>query len=69
MEENMPATSKEPGTMKKIKHILLTGESLATEKRRAERKSEIEMGDKTYRFLLIFFFLLFWVIMIWKAFV
>lgn len=64
----MATQSKQPSAMEKIKHILLTGESLADEKRKAERKTQIEMGDKTYRFLLMFFFLLFWVITIWKAF-
>lgn len=60
---------KKPKTIDKLKHILLTGESLANEKRKAELRPKIEMADKTFRVGLLFFFLLFWIIVIWRYFV
>ncbi|MBP3703104.1 MAG: hypothetical protein J6I65_04870 [Lachnospiraceae bacterium] len=58
----------EPTFREKFKHILMTGESLANEQRKAEIKPKIDLADKAYRFVLLFFFLLFWVIAIWRYF-
>lgn len=61
-------TDSKPNAMEKIKHIIMTGESVGSEQRRAELEPKIGMADKTYRFVLIFFVLLFWVVVIWKNF-
>lgn len=58
----------EPTFREKFTHLIMTGESLANEKRKAEIKPKIDMADKAYRFVLLFFFLLFWIILIWQYF-
>ena len=51
-----------------FKNLIMTGETLANEERKAQIKPKIDLADKAYRFVLLFFFLLFWVIVIWQYF-
>lgn len=61
-------SEQEPNFKERFKHLIMTGESVANEKRKAEIQPKIDMADKTFRFGLLFFFLLFWVIAIWRFF-
>ena len=59
MKENQEESWK-----RKFKHLVMTGESTANEKRKSEIAPKVEMADKTYRVILFFFILIFWIVLI-----